>query len=279
MLESSYNGYEELIQLAKDKYECAERLLLTEVDLLDHSFNNSLSFTGSYAEALKKNRLDADHFHPRYDDLRSKIIHYDDGYLKLMDITTLSEEKINNNDELPRDTDYIELSCVDSNIGIIKRSRKIGGNEIPSRAKMILLNGDVVASSVKGSINKVGLINDRFENSIGSTGFFIFRTDYVENEYLLALIKNIIISEQMKCEASGTILSAVNSKKLQNIIVPNLSESKRSRISALIKCSHSSYWKSMDLVKNAQKSINIALESGEENAIEFLARNNENISV
>lgn len=135
---------------------------------------------------------------------------------------------------------------------------------------MFLRSGDVIVSSVEGSLDKVALVQDEYNGSVGSTGFFVLRPQTVESGYLLALTKSLVVREQMRCEASGTILAAVPAKSLKNIIVPKVPPEKRSEISALILQSHAARREAKALLEIAKRAVEIAIEEGEEKAMEFL---------
>ena len=51
---------------------------------------------------------------------------------------------------------------------------KIKGDQAPSRARRILKENDVIVSSVKGSLEKVALVDKEYDGSLASTGFFQF---------------------------------------------------------------------------------------------------------
>jgi len=76
-----------------------------------------------------------------------------------------------------------------------------------------------------------------------------------------------------KCiEASGTILSAVPAKSLKNIIVPNIQQEIQDAISALVQQSHAARREAKTLLEKAKRAVEIAIEEGEERAMEFLSR-------
>lgn len=260
------------IVLSKHNYAQAEQLLLSELGLLDWKPRRTLTYVRSFNQVAKASRMDAEHFHPKYKELRDIIRNYSGGYLRLIDIAVNSNETIEPRTNPEHNFKYIELADIDQNIGVIENAKTIKGKNAPSRARMLLRNGDVIASSVEGSLDKVALVSEEYDGAIGSTGFFVLRPRTVSSGYLLALIKSMIVREQMHCESSGTILAAVPAKSLKNIIVPNIQQEIQDAISALVQQSHAARREAKTLLEKAKRAVEIAIEYGEQQAIDFLCK-------
>lgn len=270
MVESKVLAGVDLISEAQANYTEAERLLLSELGLLDWKPARTLTFVGSYRDAAQVQRTDAEHFHPKYAELRACIRSYANGYLKITDISKNSDETIEPRADPEKDFNYVELAAINQVIGTIESANTIKGKDAPSRARMLLRTGDVIASTVEGSLDKVALVSEEHDGAIGSTGFFVLRPRTVPSGYLLALAKSILVREQMSCESSGTILAAVPGRSLQNIIVPNLPPDKRDEIARLVQQSHTARREAKALLEKAKRAVEIAIEESEERAIEFI---------
>lgn len=251
-------------------YAQAEQLLLSELGLQDWKPARALTFVRRYSQAAQAGRMDAEHFHPKFDGLRERIRRYPNGFLRITDITVNSDETIEPAAHAEDDYRYIELADINQVIGTIESANEIKGKDAPSRARMLLRAGDVVASTVEGSLDKVALVSEEYHGAIGSTGFFVLRPRMVQSGYLLALVKSIIVREQMRRESSGTILAAVPAKSLRNIIVPNIPSEKRDEIAQLVEKSHAARREAKALLEKAKRAVEIAIEEGEERAIEFI---------
>ncbi len=267
-----YNLAENFLVLAKEQYVQAEQLLLSELGLRDWKPRHTLTYVRSFNQVAKASRMDAEHFHPKYKELRNIIRNYSGGYLRLIDIAVNSNETIEPRTNPEHNFKYIELADIDQNIGVIENAKTIKGKNAPSRARMLLRNGDVIASSVEGSLDKVALVSEEYDGAIGSTGFFVLRPRTVSSGYLLALIKSMIVREQMHCESSGTILAAVPAKSLKNIIVPNIQQEIQDAISSLVQQSHAARREAKTLLEKAKRAVEIAIEYGEQQAMDFLCK-------
>lgn len=259
-----------LIGKSKQIYQVAEENLLSELGLQGWEPISTLTYVRNYSQAALSRRIDAEHFHPKYDELRECICNYQNGYLGITDIAINSAETAEPRAHAEDDYRYIELADINHAIGTIESANVIKGKDAPSRARMLLHAGDVIASTVEGSLDKVALVSEEYHGTIGSTGFFVLRPRTVQDGYLLALVKSIIVREQMRCEASGTILAAVPSKSLRNIIVPNIPPQKRDEIAQLVEQSHSARREAKALLEKAKRAVEIAIEENEERALEFI---------
>jgi len=251
-------------------YKQAEQLLLAELGLQDWKPTHALTFVKSYSQAAKAQRIDAEYFHPKYDELREHIRRYPNGFLRITDIATNSDETAEPTAHAEDDYRYVELADINQVIGTIESANEIKGKDAPSRARMLLRAGDVITSTVEGSLDKVALVSKEYDGAIGSTGFFVLRPRNVQSGYLLALVKSMIVREQMRCESSGTILAAIPAKSLRNIIVPNIPPQKRDKIAQLVEKSHAARREAKALLEKAKRAVEIAIEESEDKAMEFI---------
>jgi len=251
-------------------YSQADRLLLSELGLTDWKPTRHLTFVRDYSQVSAARRIDAEHFHPKYSELRDHIRNYRHGYQKITDIARNSGEIADPRAHPETAYRYIELADINQAIGTIESSNDIKGKDAPSRARMVLRTGDVIASTVEGSLDKVALVSQDYDGAIGSTGFFVLRPRTVASGYLLSLTKSIVVREQMRCESSGTILAAIPAKSLGNVIVPNIPSDKRDEIASLVQQSHQARREAKALLKKAKRAVEIAIEEGEDKAIDYI---------
>jgi len=259
------------IELSKSLYSEAENLLLVEIGLKNFIPKYRLSYSTSLSYAFESHRIDAEFFQPAYEKVVDSIKKYKDGYTRLLD--TVGSVKPNFNPlRFPEQIfNYIELADIDPSIGFINNRSEIIGEEAPSRARRILKENDVIVSSVEGSLEKAALIDKDNENTLASTGFFQFRTLKILPEVLLVLSKSVILQAQLKKECSGTILTAVPTGSLKRIIIPCIPDKTQQKIASLIQKSHAARKKADELLKIAKRAVEIAIENGDKESLEFIS--------
>ena len=99
--------------------------------------------------------------------------------------------KIKDKNLTPKDNEqykYIELANISSN-GEINGYTENFGNELPSRARRKVQKGDLIVSSIEGSLESIALITEAWENALCSTGFFAINSGEINSETVLVLLK------------------------------------------------------------------------------------------
>lgn len=87
---------------------------------------------------------------------------------------------------------------------------------------------------------------------------------------LLVLFKSEAIQELLKQRCSGTILTSINKDEFLSLPLPKIDEDIQAKISEQIKESFALRRKSKQLLEDAKRAVEIAIEQDEESAIEWL---------
>ena len=187
------NAYENQIN-SEALYSQAEDLLLKELKLEDFKPMDDLSYIVNLSDVKSNHRIDSEYFHPKYEQLISKI---KNGKMFTATVENLPS-RFNPDDQPDKVFKYVELSNIESFIGIIDGYSEVLGQEAPSRARRILKSGDVIVSSVQGSLEKVALVSREQDGFLASTGFFQFRSKVILPEVLLVLARSPILQMQLE---------------------------------------------------------------------------------
>lgn len=241
-------------------YLQAENLLLEELGLKDYKIEDDLSFVVNLSNIRSSHRIDPDFFQPKYEMIIKKI--KDKNPKVFTEVIENIQAKFNplkNPDNIFR---YIELANINSSLGVVDGFSEVTGKEAPSRAKRLLKAGDVIVSSIGGSLDKVALVDKENEGSLASSGFFQLRSKEILPEVLLVLAKSMILKMQLEKQVSGTILAAIPNETLKNIIVPILSQETQKKIADLVKKSHEARKKSKELLEEAKRKVEEIIEKG-----------------
>ncbi|OGV97569.1 hypothetical protein A2W24_06005 [Microgenomates group bacterium RBG_16_45_19] len=244
---------------SKTLYQQAENLLLEELGLKDFQPSQDLSYTVNFSDIQTANRLDADYFQPKYERLISKL--KTKRASKLSEVITNVKSNFSPTDSSDVVFYYIELSNINPTIGIIEGFTKVTGREAPSRAKRLLEEGDVIVSSIEGSLDKVALVDKKHSGNLASTGFFQFRSPHLLPEVLLVLAKSIIFQMQLKQQCAGTILAAVPQETLEGLLLPTIPTNSQQQIADLVVKSHEARQKSKALLEQAKKMVEDMIET------------------
>lgn len=262
-IENVYKKGLEELRSSQLLYNKAEDLLLKELALKDFNLKYELSYSDNLSNAFEVNRLDAEYFQPAYEAVIEKIIKYDNGYAQLLGCLESIKPDFNPK-RFPKKTfSYVELSDIDTSIGIIHKGSEIIGEKAPSRARRILVENDLIVSSVEGSLGKVALVDKKNRGSLASTGFFQFRSENILPEVLLVMFKSIVLQAQLKRECSGTILTAVPNESLKRIILPDIPDKTQQKIASIVRKSHKARKEAMELLDEAKRKVELEIEKAQ----------------
>ena len=266
-IEKTYLRSKELTELSKTRYAEAQALLLAELGLADWQPKHTLSFATDYASMQRAQRIDADYFQPRYDDLINIIKSYPSGCGTVANQVHLKDS--NFKPEPETEYKYIELANIGSS-GEIKDCMVAQGQDLPSRARCKVNTGDVIVSSVEGSLESIALITEEHDNALCSTGFHAINSDVLNSETLLVLLKSRIGQLQLKKGCSGTILTAINREEFGRIVIPFIKADKQTEIQQKVLESFNLRKRAKDLLECAKRAVEIAIEKDEQAAIDWL---------
>ena len=263
-------------KLSKVRYAEAEALLLSELGLADWRPKRTLAFVKNYSDARRAERIDADYFQPKYDEIVNAVKAYPGGWDALGNLAHIKPSNFKPAAET--EYRYIELANIGRNGEIIAHTRDYGHN-LPTRARCKVAAGDVIASSIEGSLDSVALIPEEYDNALCSTGFYAVSSSAINSETLLTLLKSSVGQMQLKKGCSGTILTAINSDEFKKLALPLILPDKQREIERKVAESFNLRSRSKELLEYAKRAVEIAIEQDENAAIDWLRQKTEGVGV
>ena len=248
-------------------YSQADELLLSELGLLDWRPKHILSFVRNYSETGQAGRIDAEYFQPKYEQIVKAIKSYKGGWDTLGNLVNIKDRNYTPKDK--QSYKYIELANIAGN-GEITDCMIEEGQNLPSRARRKVGAGDVIVSSIEGSLSSIALIEKEYDQSLCSTGFYVVNSKILNSPTLLVLLKSMIGQLQLKKGCSGTILTAINSEELKKVILPVIDQDTQARIRQKIDESFALRRQSKHLLACAKQAVEMAIEKDETTALQWL---------
>lgn len=252
---------------SKVLYRDAEQALLDELGFVDWSPTNDAVSVKSYSDFVSVGRFDAEYFQLKYIAIDKKIRNYCGGIIAASD--TLVSGLVNEDAET--EERYVELADIGTN-GEITGCMSATFGKLPSRARQRMENGQVIVSSIEGSLDKCALVTPEFDKALCSTGFHRFRSTVINAEILLLLFKSWPIQQLMKRGCSGTILSAILPGELSRVPLPLVDPKVQRNLAAKVQSSFALRAESRRLLDLAKCTVEIAIDHGEGNAMDKLRR-------
>lgn len=226
---------------------------------------NNLNYTiKSVKESfLSSGRMDAEYYQPKYEQLERELATTEtlDSLCNLYDSNYIPEDE--------RFYKYIELANVGKS-GEISGVEIVNGKCLPTRARRLVKTGQIIVSSIEGSLDSCALITEEYDNSLCSTGFYVIDSAEINSETLLVLFKSEVMQALLKRRCSGTILTAISKEEFLNMPLPQINDSIQKEIAARVQESFALRKKSKDLLEYAKQAVEMAIEQGEDKALEWL---------
>lgn len=140
--------------------------------------------------------------------------------IPLKEIVDFNPVRINES-EIKDDSEYnyIDSSCI-SEDGILLNTKRMSGDELPARARLIVQKGDILISTVRPERNLVAVITDNFDGSIVTTAFAVLRPKKLETAVLYFLLRSEQYRDQITALSKGGTVPTIKLKDLKDIEVP-----------------------------------------------------------
>jgi len=271
-----FNKSFELVNKSELLYSQAEQILLSELNLLNWKPKRHLSFVKHFSDTESAGRIDAEYFQPMYEEIIQELLKYKSGYSLLGDSVTIKDKNFIPKDDISYK--YIELANISIN-GNITGFTEALGKELPTRARRKVNAGDVIVSSIEGSLSSIALITESLNNALCSTGFYVINSENINSETLLVFLKSKAGQLQLKKGCSGTILTAISKDELVKIIIPKIVNKIREKIKAKITEMYEAKALSDELLNIAKRGVELAIEKDEEQAQKWIDKEFKNIKI
>lgn len=161
-------------------------------------------------------RLDAEFYENEYQQIKS-FIKSRFQTKQISELIGLKDKNFQPDDNT--EYKYLELADIDDNFHIVNNTVSTG-KSLPSRARRVIHSGDVLVSSIEGSLQTIAIVDKSLDNSICSTGFFVCEPLNISPEMFCLLLKNKYINLLMKQLCKGTILTSINKDDFLKIELP-----------------------------------------------------------
>lgn len=104
---------------------------------------------------------------------------------------------------------YVDISSIDRETKTILDAKEMPTAAAPSRARQRLRAGDVLVSMTRPNLNAVALVPPSLDGAIGSTGFHVLRSRWMEPGFLYHLVQSSKFVEAMTNVVQGALYPAV----------------------------------------------------------------------
>ena len=269
------NQSHELRQQANNLYQEAENILLEELNIKNYKPNNKKFFIKKLSETQKAERIDAEYFQPKYDDIINIIKNYSGGYNKLENFICKYSTGYAYKSEnyLKSGIPLIRISNIGKNILNLNDNPVFISEEYSNISKKDIAKSGNILISMSGTIGNVVEIPDNIEKCCINQRVLSFECKKINSKYLTLFLNSNFGAMQFERIGVGGVQINLSYNDIKNLLVPLLSEDKQQQISNKIQESFEKRNYSDKLIDIAKRAVEIAIEEDEDSAIKYIENN------
>jgi len=138
---------------------------------------------------------------------------------QLKDMGDFRKERINPEERLDETFNYIEMSDVSSEG--IKSYTSLVGRELPSRARNIVHEGDILVPLLLNAKESTVIVDKQYDGFLVTTGFaVIVPRPNINVNYLHTMLRSKFLQKQIEQRTTGTIMESVSLNELSEVTLP-----------------------------------------------------------
>jgi hypothetical protein len=246
-------------QQSIDAYKTAERILLSELGLLNWKPRRCLSFVKKFSDTNSAGRIDAEYFQPMYDDILEVVRKYRYGFESTGILFKQNRSGFKNApDEL---YSYVEISSVNTSSGEME-PLSLMGKELPANAKIKLNNGDLIISKVRTYRGAIAIVQR--DGLVGSGAFTVLRElGKINKETAYVYFKSAPLLKLSLKYNAGTSYPVIDDKDILNLPFPLMPDKTQQDIKQKITEMYEAKALSKRLLDIAKRGVEMAIEKNE----------------
>ena len=267
--------YFDLIGESKKQYKQAENILLSELDLLNWKPKHRLTFIKNFSDAKSADRVDAEYFQPKYDQIIKGVKRYSGGWDILDNLVKIKKSiEPGSNEYQEEGIKFLRVSNL-SKFGIdngtpVYLSEKFYNENKQHQPKQgeILLSKDATPGIAY-------YLNEKPEEMIVSGGILRLKLkdERVNEDYLTLFLNSILVQEQAERDAGGSVIIHWRPDQIKEVVVPIVKDNIQKQIQQKIQQSFELRNKSKQLLEIANEGVEMAIEKNEQTAMEWINKN------
>lgn len=268
-------------------YQKAQNILLEELSLIDWRPKGSNVVIGSFAGTLKSNRIDAEHFQPKYNSLIEHIKQYNGGYCTLHDLTSMvdhgKQPPYDKDGELPffsqvyikdKEIDYsfLEMDIAEESV------KRVASEFVEKYPQYVLSNGTITYYSVGSNLGYCQpYLSDKF--AVPGSFVTIIRADEEKIDPIaLAVIMNSTIGRTQSSKwKRASAQPYIYPNDLKQFVIPKISRELQMDIRKEILEGYEAKATAKKLMDSIRKSVDMAIKTNDEIALEWLSNEYEGL--
>ncbi len=258
-----------LITKSQEIYKSAESLLLSSLNLNNFTPSTENTSIKTFSQVDKSERMDADYYHLKYDELLQRLHAHADKIIKVKDIRTENRRGVQ-----PNYIENGEIAVVNSK-NILENGLDYEGFSSTSltlwklKPEAHIKQGDILIYTTGANVGRAATY--RLDTpALASNHVNILRVKHPHPQYIAFVINSMIGRMQTERLSTGSAQQELYPKDIDSFIIPLVSEETQVEIESLLDKSYALREQSKSLLKAATRAVEIAIEQDESTATAYL---------
>jgi len=261
-----------LLNKSINLYFKAERILLSELGLLDWKSKHELAFMKNYSDTQEADRFDAEYFQPKYEEIVEVVKKYKGGFDELGNLVSIKKciepgSNAYRNEGIP----FVRVSNF-SKFEISNNNQKYISEELYALLKNHQPKKGEILLSKDATPRIAYYLQYEPQRMIPSGGILRLKVKDIKiiPEYLTLVLNSIVVQKQIEKDAGGSILTHWRSDQVKSTFIPILNNGRQKEIKELIEKSFNDRHLSKVLLKIAVQAVEMAIKISEGKAEEWI---------
>ncbi|MFQ5629795.1 MAG: restriction endonuclease subunit S, partial [bacterium] len=215
---------------SKGTYCKAQTLLLSELGFANWQPKHQLCFIKNYSDTEQTERIDAEYYQPKYDEIVDAIRNYAGGWDTLGNLVTVEKcVEVGSGEYLDEGIPFVRVSNL-SPFEITEE--KYISEKLYAEIKQHQPNKGEILFSKDATPGIAYYLQEKPQKMIPSGGILRLKskTDKINNEYLTLVLNSILTKEQVNRDVGGSVILHWRPDQVQGTVIPILPEEKQTQI-------------------------------------------------
>ena len=258
------------IDESETKFQECQTLLLSELGLVDWQPKPRLTFVKNYSETQWAERIDAEYFQPKYEEIVHAIKSYAGGWDRLGNLVTIKKcVEVGSKEYLNEGIPFVRVSNLSP--FEITEEKYISEALYAEIIQYQPEQGEILFSK-DATPGIAHYLREQPRKMIPSGGILRLKskTDQINNEYLTLVLNSILTKEQVNRDVGGSVILHWRPDQVQGTVIPILVKEKQDQIQQKVIESFNLRKQSKHLLECAKRAVEMAIEQDEQTAIDWL---------
>lgn len=255
---------------SKQRYNEAQTLFLAELGFADWQPEHQLAFVKNFSDTQRAERIDADYFQPKYDEIVNAIKNYPGGWDTLENLATLKKcVEVGSKEYIETGIPFVRVSNLSP--FEITQEKYISEELYAKLTEHQPKQGEILFSK-DATPGIAYYLRQTPEKMIPAGGILRLKskTDKIGNEYLTLVLNSILTQEQVNRDVGGSVILHWRPDQVAGTVIPIIHQEKQTEIEQRVLESFNLRKRAKDLLEHAKRAVEIAIEQDEQAAIDWL---------